>query len=88
VVCGQLARQGHHHGDAGEQVVPHAEAFLDVQFRARIDFDLHKTYITDALTAGDAEIDYAQYDIYYILASNTPNIGYSPTWIPRGQGRV
>jgi hypothetical protein len=57
-------------------------------FAHGLTFDLHKTYITDALTAGDAEIDYAQYDIYYILASNTPNIGYSPTWIPRGQGRV
>src|SRR5713101_3216527 len=52
-------------------------------FARGLTFDLHKTYITDALTAGDTEIDYAQYDVYYILASNTPNISYSPTWIPR-----
>src|SRR4029077_19340720 len=33
-------------------------------FSRGLTFDLHKTYITDALTAGDAEIDYSQYDIY------------------------
>jgi M6 family metalloprotease-like protein len=52
-------------------------------FARGLTFDLHKTYITDALKAGDAEIDYTQYDIYYIQSSNTPNISFSPTWIPR-----
>jgi M6 family metalloprotease-like protein len=58
-------------------------------FTRGLTFDLHKTYIADALAAGDVEIDYRPYDIYYILASNTPNISFSPTWVPQpGSGLV
>ena len=64
-------------------MVPHAETLGRLQLRARADVDLHKAYISDALAAADSDIDYRPYDIYYILASNTPNISYSPTWVPR-----
>lgn len=45
-------------------------------------FNEHKAYITDALNAGDASIDYSQYDAYYIVSAPTAQIPLSPTFVP------
>ncbi len=45
-------------------------------------FDEHKAYITDALNAGNAAIDYTQFDVYYIVSAPTAQIPISPTFVP------
>ncbi|MBX9603462.1 MAG: IPT/TIG domain-containing protein [Bryobacteraceae bacterium] len=62
-------------------------ASTNYNFARGLTFDLHKQYISDAATAADAAVDFAQFDGVYILASKDAAVPFSPTWVPNpGQG--
>lgn len=62
-------------------------ASTEYNFARGLTFDLHKQYISDAAAAADAQIDFAQFDGVYIIASRTAAVPFSPTWVPNpGQG--
>lgn len=56
-------------------------------FARGLTYELHRTYIADALAAADNEIDFKQYKSIYIVASKDWAITFSPTFaVPTGFG--
>jgi M6 family metalloprotease-like protein len=59
----------------------------DYNFARGLTYELHRTYIADALAAADSQIDFKQYKSIYIVASRDSAITFSPTFaVPSGFG--
>ncbi len=46
-------------------------------------FASHKAYISDAVTSAAPDVAFANYDVTYVVAANTPAISFSPTFLAR-----
>ncbi|MGZ8694372.1 MAG: M6 family metalloprotease domain-containing protein [Gaiellaceae bacterium] len=58
--------------------MPHTAASYD--YARGFTFAQHRAYIADAIHAADGQVDFRGYSIFYVVATNTPLIPFSPAF--------
>jgi M6 family metalloprotease-like protein len=56
------------------------KASTDYGFARGLTFETQKAYITDAVHAADATVDFSQYQIVYVVSDRNPGITFSPAY--------